>query len=158
MLGWKDLAKIEALYLKVDVALSIGKTEANALEVERIEAEQVLNDQAYFVLCWGQIETAIDERCRDAIRRRRTHADWQVRRGWDLYNPDDPRLSGLSFESRASLVLDRSEGRGRPFAIAIRHYEARNRIAHGRLVQARIDVVAVIRDFYGIQAALHRAT
>ena len=154
----KDLARLNALYSKLDGMLDAALAGASGLEADRIRGDQALNDQAYFVLCWGQLEFTIDQACRDVIRRRRSHSDWQIRRGWDLYNPDDPRLSGLPFEGRASLVLDRAEGRGRPYALAMRHYEMRNRIAHGRLDQTRIDLASVIRDFYTIQAALHRAT
>ena len=153
----KDLAKLKALYSRMDGLLDAGRLGANPAEVAKIEAEQALNDQAYFLLCWGQLERAIDDRCRDAMRQRRSHPDWQVRRGWDLYNPDDPRLSGLSFENRVALVLDRSEGRGRPYALAMKHYEARNRIAHGRLEPTRINLVSVIQDFYLVQAALNRS-
>ena len=153
----KDLVRLTALYSKLDVFLDAAAERAGAVEVDRVRAEQALNDQAYFVLCWGQLERAIDDRCRDVIRSRRAHPDWQVRRGWDIYNPDDARLSGLPFENRVALVLDRSEGRGRPYALAMRHYETRNRIAHGKLDPARIDLVSVIQDFHLIQAALHRA-
>ena len=154
----KDLARINALYSRIDDELEASLQGVSNAEIERIRVDQAFNDQAYFVLCWGQLEQAVDDACREAIRRRRSHSDWQVRRGWDLYNPDDPRLSGLTFESRAAMVLDRSGGRGLPYALTMRHYEARNRIAHGKLQQARIDLAAVIRDFYLVQAALHRST
>lgn len=153
----RDLARLNALYSRVDDLLETARRSASGLEADRIRIDQAFNDQAYFLLCWGQLEQAIDSACRESIRRRRAHVDWQVRRGWDLYNPDDPRLSGLTFEERSAMVLDRSAGRGQPYALTMRHYEARNRIAHGNLEQARIDLAAVIRDFYLIQSALHRA-
>ena len=154
----KNLARLNALYTKIDEILETACEGVSPAEADRIRVDQALNDQAYFLLCWGQLERAIDDSCRDAIRRRRSHVDWQVRRAWDIYNPEDPRLSGLTFESRVAIVLDRSAGRGQPYAVTMRHYEARNRIAHGRLDQARIDLASVIRDFYLVQAALHRAT
>ena len=153
----KELARLNALYSRIDDLLGASRLSVPGAEAERIRVDQAFNDQAYFVLCWGQLEQAIDDKCRQAIRHRRSHADWQVRRGWDIYNPDDPRLSGLPFESRAALVLDRAEGRGKPYALTMRHYEARNRIAHGRLDSARIDLASVIRDFFLIQAALNRS-
>ena len=153
----KELARLNALYSKIDGLLGASRQPMSSAEAEGIRVDQAYNDQAYFILCWGQLEQAIDDKCRDAIRRRRSHADWQVRRGWDIYNPDDPRLSGLPFESRVALVLDRAEGRGQPYALTMRHYEARNRIAHGRLDPARIDLASVIRDFLLIQAALNRS-
>ena len=153
----KRLAEIVAAFSDID-----GRFErswnANSDEVfrERLGKRQVLNDQAYFLLCWGQLETEIDERCRFTIRHRRASTDWQVRRGWDIYNPDDRRLSGLSFEERASLVLDRDGGYGSAYATAMRHYVVTNRIAHGKLESARVDVVQAARDFYAVQSAMTR--
>ena len=152
----KDLSKIEFLYNKLDLLLEQARAVSSAADALRIEAEQILNDQAYFLLCWGQLELAINEACRNAIRRRNTHSDWQIRRGWDLYNPEDSRMSGLTFDNRVALVLDRAEGKGRPYAQTMMHYETRNRIAHGRLRSTRIDMPTAIQDFYVIQSALVR--
>ena len=132
-----------------------GTTEAN---LTKIRAAQILNDQAYFLLGWGQLEVEIDQRCRAAIRLRRHDPDWRVRRAWELYNPDEPRLSGLTFDNRVRLVLDQREGRGSPFSRTMSHYEVRNRIAHGQLRSSRVDVSAFVQDCYVIQGALHRAS
>jgi hypothetical protein len=78
----------------------------------QLKLRLVVNDQAYFVLCWGQLEAELDESCRAAIRRRKNNVDWTKRRAWDLYNPDEKRLSGLSFEERVSLVLDKTDSSG----------------------------------------------
>lgn len=128
-------------------------------EAARIEAEQVLNDQAYFLLCWGQLETEIDGARRRAITARAAHSDWQVRRSWYLYNPRDKRLSGLSFEDRAALVLDRDDrSKGSVWSRTMFHYTARNEIAHGKLRSTRVDVSVFVQDCFVIQAALHRAS
>ena len=153
----KELARILAAFQGLDATLEATRANASLGMAAQVEARQVLNDQAYFLLCWGQLELAINERCRDAIRRRRNDPDWAVRRGWDLYNPDDPRLSGLTVEERARLVLDQKEGRGSPFARTLFHYTVRNEIAHGGLPRTRIDVSAFVLDCYVIQGALHRA-
>ena len=116
----RDLPHIRALYVEIDTELRRLRTSAIAVSdlgrAEQILSKQSINDQAYFLLCWGQLETAIDEKCRDAIRSRQKSGNWAIRRGWDLYNPDDPRLSGLRFEHRTALVLDRSGGKGSPWA------------------------------------------
>ena len=152
----KDLSKIEFLYNKLDLSLEQARAGSSAADAARIEAEQILNDQAHFLLCWGQLELAVNEACRNAIRRRHTHADWQMRRGWDFYNPEDSRMSGLAFDNRVALVLDRAEGKARPYAKTMMHYETRNRIAHGKLRSTRIDMPTAIQDFYVIQSALYR--
>lgn len=153
----KDLGRIEALYEKVDAVLERNRQSAAPSERAKVEAEQVLNDQAYFLPGWGQLGIGVDRVCRDAIRRRRADADRRVRRGWNLCDPDHKRLSGLAFESRVALVRDRRGGRGSPFARAMMHDEARNTIAHGKLRLTRIDMASVLQDVYVVQAALYRS-
>jgi len=156
----KNLAQIGALYEEIDRgfddehqdALTVGD-EASA---RRIEQKQLLNDQAYFVLCWGQLEAEIDEACRAAIRRRQSNATWELRRGFDFYDPADRRLSGLPFDRRVAIVLDREGAPSRPFAKVMSYYETRNKVAHGKLEAKRIDVSEVVADFYVIQGALTR--
>ncbi|MGQ0484907.1 MAG: hypothetical protein ACT4SY_06100 [Hyphomicrobiales bacterium] len=121
---------------------------------KKIEQRQKINDQAYFVLCWGQLETELDDRCRNAIRRRRDNPDWTRRRGWDLYNPEDRKLSGLSFEDRVSLVLDRQAGRGSAWSKVMKWYGLRNLIVHGGSYEQRIDLNFVIGEFYEIQSEI----
>ena len=150
----RDLPRIFAVYNQIDGALE----QQRARGLAEAEFSQVVNDQAYFLICWGQLEVAIDERCRDAVRRRRADPDWQVRRAWDLYNPEESRFSGLTFEGRVMLVLDGRGGRGSPFALTVKHYGIRNQIAHGRLIATRVNVSAFVGDCYTIQSALHRAS
>ncbi len=49
-----------------------------------ITCKRLINDQAYFVLAWGQLEADIDKACR--------------------------HLSGLSFENRMTLVPEKGSG------------------------------------------------
>jgi hypothetical protein len=156
----KSLPRIVALYEEIDrgfdgdhqAALAIGD-EAGAL---RIDQKQVLNDQAYFVLCWGQPEAEIDDACRTAIVRRGADRSWEMRRGFDFYDPNDPRLSGLPFDRRVAIVLDRGGRRGSPWATVMSYYAMRNQVAHGNLAATRIDMARVVQDFFVIQGALTR--
>lgn len=154
----KELPHIRALYLELDAGLEAQRVAARGSSdpslVDRVEQKQRINDQAYFVLCWGQLELSIDETCRNAIRKRRADSNWNMRRAWDLYNPDEKRLSGLRFEDRTALVLDQNAGSGSPWAKVMNYYALRNQIAHGNLQAQRIDVNEVVGDFYVIQAAL----
>lgn len=156
----QDLAVLAAFYGEIDTWLEAQRTHALAsgdqAKVDRIETKQRLNDQAYFVLCWGQLELEIDNACPEAIRQRKADPNWTVRRAWDLYNPDDKRLSGLSLEDRVALVLDRSSGSGSRYARVMNFYALRNQIAHGKLRPDRIDVTAVVAEFHQIQSALTR--
>ncbi len=153
----RGLQAIAAVYEQVDHYLeSLRNAESSTGEdpvPERIDREQRINDQAYFVLAWGQLEADIEEACRNAIRHGQTHDDWRYRRAWSLYNPDDRRLSGLSFESRLTLVIDKDSV---DWKRAMQLYNVRNQIAHGTLLSARIDMARVILDFFRIRSSLAR--
>ena len=152
-----DLRAIADLYAEVDDSLEALRDNAIAdgatAERERTQHKQRLNDQAYFVLAWGQLEDDIVEACRSTVRHAQTHGNWRDRRAWTLYNPDDRRLSGLSFENRLTLVLEK----GSPYwRKVLQHYRVRNQIAHGRVRSQRIDVSSVIGEFYLIRGSLAR--
>ena len=153
-----QLTRMEGAYTELDQYLELQLTgKPTPHQIEGVIARQILNDQAYFLLCWGQLEAEINATCRRAIKRRINDPDWQVRRAWYLYNPNDKRLSGLSFEDRAALVLDRGAGKSSHWARTMFHYRTRNEIAHGTLRSTRIDVSGFIQDCFVIQTALHRA-
>ena len=99
------------------------------------------------------MEADIVDACRSTIRHAQTHGNWRDRRAWTLYNPDDRKLSGLSFENRLTLVVEKSS---ETWKKVLQHYSVRNQIAHGRLRSQRIDVSSVIEEFYLIQASLAR--
>ena len=152
-----DLQAIAALYERVDNHLeTLRDTEEMASEEAGrglVVQEQRINEQAYFVLAWGQLESDIEEACRVAIRHGQANDEWRYRRAWSLYNPDDRRLSGLSFENRLSLVLEKGSGEWKR---TMQLYSVRNQIAHGTLLSERIDVSSVIQDFFRIQSSLTR--
>lgn len=154
----RDLAALSSLHAEINLRFEdlLGRAlDGSSLdEARRITTKQRLNDQAYFVLCWGQLEAEIDDRCREVIRAGRAHADWRARRGWQMYNPDDRRLSGLRFEDRVGLVLDRDGGPGSPYARVMDYYALRNGIAHGRLRTDGVEIGTVVADFHLIQSEL----
>ena len=154
----QELPSLLSTYLEVNRYFDDVRSEyflAGDLQaVQRIDNKRRLNDQAYFVLCWGQLEAAIDGSCRAAIRKKLASPDWSVRRAWDRYNPDDRRLSGLAFEDRVALVIDRRGGSGSPWARVQFFYALRNEMAHGRLRSDRVHVTAVVAELYQIQSAL----
>ena len=151
-----DLQAIAAVYEQIDLHLrSLRDTERGGEEpaTDPVDEEQRINDQAYFVLAWGQLEADIDEACRDAIRDGQSHEDWRYRRDWSLYNPDDRRLSGLSFENRLTQVIEKGSD---DWKRTMQLYNVRNQIAHGALLSGRIDMERVIQDLIRIQLSLYR--
>ena len=149
-----DLEAIGALYQQVDNSLEDLREQYDAAgeagERERVARQQRLNEQAYFVLAWGQLEAEIGDACRDAIRLGQLHEEWRHRRAWSLYDSDNPRLS---FKNRLTLVLDRGS---EEWKRTVELYEVRNQIAHGDLRSEGIDVSTVIEDFHRIQSSLAR--
>ena len=61
-----------------------------------------MNDQAYFVLAWGQLEADIAETCRDTIWKAQQDHVWEARRAWALYDPEGRRPPRLTFEINSS--------------------------------------------------------
>lgn len=153
-----DLHAIFAAYEQIDRQLeAIQGTEERAgeeaaRELPVFEIRQI-NEQAYFLLAWGQMEVDIDDSCRDAIRHGQSQADWRDRRAWSLHNPEDRRLSGLSFENRLSLVLEKGSAERKE---VMRLYNLRNQIAHGSLHPDGVDTRDVIRVLFRIRSMLAR--
>ena len=152
----KGLPRLLAHYNAIDGQLDddLNNPQNSVRRQSVIEDRQKANDHAYFVLCWGQLEVAIDVACRNAIRKRIQNPDWSKRRAWDLYNPEEKRLSGLSFEERATLVLDKGAGLRSEWQLVMKYYTLRNQIAHGGSHEVRIDLNGVAKDFYRIQSKL----
>ncbi|HKH33442.1 MAG TPA: hypothetical protein VKA80_04640, partial [Beijerinckiaceae bacterium] len=87
------------------------------------------------------------------IRRRQRHRDWEQRPALDIYNPDGPRLAGLSLEERLAFVLDKSSEDRRE---VMKYYQLRNLVAHGKSFAAGIDFDQVVTDLFSIHSRLSR--
>ena len=150
----RDLEAIAASFLQVDDSLEDLRDRHHAAgeaeERDRVARQQRLNEQAYFVLAWGQLEAEVGEACRDAIRLGKSHEEWRQRRTWSLYDSENRRLS---FRNRPRLVLDQTSNEWRR---TMELYDVRNQIAHGDLLSEGIEVPTVIEDFYRIQSSLAR--
>ena len=151
----KNLQELAALHKEIDdtfkLAFAAPTAVADQQSRDRTKRKRLINEQAYFLLCWGQIENEINDACATAIERRRNDHRWEMRRGFDFYDPADTRLR---FERRVALVLDRTVGRGGAYAKVLSYYQTRNNIAHGALASVSIDLQNIIEDFYIIQAAI----
>jgi hypothetical protein len=148
----RDLPAIEATYTQLasilDLKLDAARQASDEPAVLRIERHVRINDAAYFILCWGQLESRLNDVCEQAVRRRRQSSDWEVRRAWDAHDPDRPRAK---FEDRAALVLDRE---GPAYREMIKWYGERNRLAHGRSLATALDIPSIIAAFYRISAEM----
>ena len=149
-----NLEAIDGLFQQIDKHLEKLREKHDAAgkddERDGVARQQILNEQALFVLAWGQLEADIDDACRAAIEIGISHDDWRQRRTWIVYNEEIERLS---FKKRLTLVLDRSSDEWRK---AVEHQEARNQIAHGDLSYTGIEFPNLIEDFRRIQSSLVR--
>ena len=115
---------------------------------ERIADERRINEQAYFVLAWGQLEADIDEACKGVIGEGRRNADWRI--GARRACSENLRMS---FRNRLTLVSEEgSDDRN----LIMELYKVRNRIAHGTFLSEGIDVSGIIQDFFRIRLSLVR--
>jgi hypothetical protein len=89
--------------------------------------------------------------CKQAIAKRINKSNWEVRRAWDAYDPQEPRGK---LEDRVALVLDRKNTRSDAYKRTIEYYQQRNRVAHGRSLATGVDVPSIITDAYQIISEL----
>lgn len=153
----RHLAAIEALYSELathfDERREDALSQGDSAEITRVEQKQRINDSAYFILAWGQLEAELNEVSEAAVRQRRSSINWEYRRAWDAHDPDNMRAK---FEDRAALVLDRFNIASDAYRRTIRYYGLRNKIAHGNNLATGIDVSFVIRDFFSIIGEIAR--
>lgn len=134
----------------IDQQLEAAPDQAAATTWHR---RKLINQEAYFVLAWGQFEIEIDEACREFIRRRQRNPNWEQRRALDIYNPDDPRLAGLNLEERVAFVVDKTSDDRREI---VKYYQLRNLVAHGKSFATGIDFDQVVADLFSIHSRLQR--
>ena len=151
----KELPVIEATYMVLatilDDRLELAQNQGDASQMERITKQQRINDSAYFILAWGQLEAQINEECVKAIVRRKDNSNWEMRRAWDSF--DEGRLR-MRFEDRVALLLDRADSKSAAYRDTINLYGQRNQVAHGKSLATGIDVPAVISQLYQIASEL----
>ena len=107
-----DLQAIATLYEEIDNARESlrGTLPATGKDADPIPRKQQINDQAYSVLAWGQLEADIAETRRDTIRKAQQGDHWQTRRAWALYDPEGRRPHGPI--AAAGLLTRRPPARG----------------------------------------------
>lgn len=122
----QELDLILAAYQEINAAFELRKIRARKRKDSEtfmaIAARQGINDQAYFVLCWGQVEKKISTAC--------------------AKNHPDKNLARLSFKKRAELAFD---GKNSPaWQFLMENYRLRNSIAHGELLAKRLELPKII--------------
>jgi len=151
------LRTIAETFEKVDRHLAgrrkAGKAAGGKPLPRSIGRKRKINEQAWFLLAWGQLDADITDACRNIIRMGQSQEKWRDRRAWSMHNPDDRRLFGLRFASRLMLVLERDN---RDWKRTMELYSTRNRIAHGNLELENFDMRTAANDLLRIQESFVR--
>lgn len=148
-----SLEEITALFQKIDNYLENLREQHDAAgqddQRKIVKRQQRLNEQAFYVLAWGQLEASIDDACRNAIDHWKSHPDWRQQRTWRVFHKIG--LRRLNFESRLTLVLDKASA---DYRDTVSHHDARSKIAHGEISETPIDFPSVIEKFRHIESLL----
>lgn len=131
-----DLDHIFAAYLKASAEFEKLKLNAscenNAMQINEIDCQMRVNELAYFILFWGQVEKSINAVC--------------------LRRLPSKKLARLGFKNRAEIALgSRSNA---DWETLIFYYSLRNRIAHGELLAERLNISNIFGELYKVIAHL----
>ena len=130
----------------------VARTKKNDIVgVEKMEEKRDVLERGFFVLMFGQFETAVNAVFQDAVSARSGNVDWSRRRGWD--NPQFKNVNRVPFDTRLSMVLDRNSPR---YPKILQTYAIRNHCAHGGTSEAVASIDALAADLYSWQAELKK--
>jgi hypothetical protein len=150
----RQVATIKAAYDRmaescrtaINESVAAGDTQTTT----RLEETRVTLDRAFFVLLFGQFETAVTEAFEQARNARSANPDWRSRRGWDAPAYGDRRIP---FETKLALVIDR---RVKAYGLIMQAYGLRNHFAHGGTREPVSSIDEFVADLYAWQALLRR--
>ena len=155
----KEFGRIIAAHGSTDAqlaALENGAFLANDQKrANNLKDQRFINDQAYFILLFAQLESYVNQKCEVAITRRASSPHWHVRRAWDTFattKEQSVRISRITFEDRLALLLDKQ---GNDFRKIMEFYEIRNHIAHGGFNRAVSSIVTIAQEFRTLAAKLN---
>ena len=120
-----------------------------ARERRRLAGLRQLNEQAYFVVLFAQLEQHVGDECRKLIDRKRASSDWEKRRAWEVVDRNQiPLMQKVA-------LLTRSGGTDYNSIHAM--YATRNAIAHGhsasaQTVNVRLAAIELRRLAAGVRA------
>lgn len=108
---------------------------------------RMVNDHAYFVMLFAQLESLVDERCDKLVAGKKAGRHWKARRLWDSID-----LDRLAFMQRVALLCEKGQA---VYGKVRRYYGIRCEIAHGDSpLVGPIALSMIVPDLFGIAAAL----
>jgi hypothetical protein len=123
----KRIIKMRRIFEEVDAFL--GEMEFNARTAGRKvfwRDRRAINEQAYFVIIFAQLEDYINTQCRRLVASKRSQTSWKRKRLWDKISV--PRIDRVPFMDRVALLTKRGDA---DYNIVKALYDARCALAHG---------------------------
>ncbi|MBE7558310.1 hypothetical protein HS125_04955 [bacterium] len=121
--------KIYEAYCVANEALAEKESSArSAVQRARWSRKMILNDQAYFVMLFAQLEDRITGKCRALIKRKSATGKWGSRRSWQILDAHD--VERMPFTRRVALLLEKGTA---DYTEVCGFYRDRCAIAHGQL-------------------------
>jgi hypothetical protein len=150
MTSHKDIL---ATYYDIDTVYALRELKAaKAGHVKKeagIKEVRKLNDQAYFMILFAQMEDIISKKAERLVRiKKNSLKNWGSRRSWDIINKD---IVQVHFKSRLGLLLDI---KGKEFLTISKYYKIRNDIAHKGTTTQSIFMPVVSADIEAITKML----
>ncbi|MCY3022655.1 MAG: hypothetical protein NTW87_27060 [Planctomycetota bacterium] len=144
----KSFTEVRTSYRYADWYLA-SKEAAARVHKQRWSRLRAINDQAYFLMMFGQLEDHVNSQCKKLVTRKKTAPRWKDRRAWDTFDPErEP------FMNRVALLTDKG---GKAFRQVKYYYEdLRCEIAHGNTaVQMPMALITVAAELQSLARALH---
>jgi len=144
----KDFKAIHEAYLAIDNCLAVLESRESAAKGRRrLQRMREINDQAYFVMLFAQLEERIKDQCERLIARKKGLAKWTSRRLWDAVDVDK-----LSFKQLLALLAEKG---GADFNKVSNYYLDRCKIAHGEVLSSwSVSIPSVVVEFQALAARL----
>jgi hypothetical protein len=116
--------------------------------INQMEARRDVLDRGFFVLMFGQFETAVTARFESTVQARAANPDWTRRRGWDISLFKGKKIP---FDIKLAMVMD---SQSPSFGRILQTYATRNHCAHGGTTAAVGSIDELEADLYQWQGQL----
>jgi len=133
----KSIQAAYKAYLDADSFMGSAAASARTAGMrQKWSVKRLLNDQAYYVFIFAQLEGYINDRCEKLVGQKSGATRWRGRRLWDTVD-----LDRLDFKRRLALLTDKT---GPIYAKIVQYYQYRNHLAHGEQYTAMPVAVPVV--------------
>ena len=147
------LAKVYRSYLEADGFYARAELGCSPSQRTSWAERRDINDKAYFVLMFSELEDRIAERVRKVIQRRSTTSSVLNQRVWKLLGRKEGNR-GLPFMDKTSMLLERGNAE---YNMVKSHYDVRCDIAHGKASSiGSISIPSAYSDFVGLVKSISR--